>query len=409
MEDENGRMAAMQAKFQEAIAKLREDLTARLRVEEAANQRMREEAQREKRETAAKRKAANRESEAKLERSRKKRLLGTSFAGQGGGNAADRRGTAVSSAAGGLSQNLQNFPRGIVPKLPVECSPSQYIAWEQRFEFFLTDQGLCHTIFSDAPEIAVISCTYNAYLFGQFGEDLVMDHRLVWWYISEATADAPFEDCLYECHFISDALRIMREWSLPLFPVERHMLVAELERVRFMGDEESEIVSSFSASSRNVHRTPMLLSSVVVFGTEGPWESEFNEGMTIWYLAAVACLGSCSSHNNTGLTVVACLGSSSSRCSTGFAVGVCRGSSNNSSNGLAALGFLISINVALMLSLPPGRRDNSYRCSNRHESLRSEVTGRAEVAPYLKRFLAVMAGLFRRHRRPAALFPRLHH
>ena len=192
--------------------------------------------------TAAKRKAANRESEAKLERSRKERSLGTSFAGQGGGNAADRRGTAVSSAAGGLSQNLKEFPRGIAPKHPVECSPSQYIAWEQRFEFFLTDQGLCHTISSDAPEIAVISCTNNAYLFGQFGEDLVMDHRLVWWYISEATADAPFEDRLYECHSISDALRIMRDWSLPLYPVQRHLFVAELERVRFMGDEESEVV-----------------------------------------------------------------------------------------------------------------------------------------------------------------------
>ena len=240
MEDENDRMAAMQAEFQ----KEREDLTARLRVVEAANKRMRE--------AAAKRKAANRESQAKLERSRKERSLGTSFAGQGGGNAADRRGTAVSamgsmltrgvSTGADLGQRLQNFPRGIVPKLPVECSPSQYIAWEQRFEAFLTDQGLCHTISSGAPEIAVTSFTNNAYLFGQFGEDFVMDHRLVWWYISEATADTAFEDRLYECHSISEALRIMREWSLPLFPVQRHLLVAELERVRFMGDDESEIV-----------------------------------------------------------------------------------------------------------------------------------------------------------------------
>ena len=241
MEDENGRMAAMQAKFQ----KEREDLTARLRLVEAANKRMRE--------AAAKRKAtANRESEAKLERSRKERSLGTSFAGQGGGNAADRRGTAVSamgstltrgvSTGADLGQPLQNFPRGILPKLPVECSPSQYIAWEQRFEAFLTDQGLCHTISSGAPEIAATSYTNNAYLFGQFGEDLVMDHRLVWWYISEATADTAFEDRLYECLSISDALRIMREWSLPLFPAQRHLLVAELERARFMGDEESGIV-----------------------------------------------------------------------------------------------------------------------------------------------------------------------
>ena len=233
MEDENARMAAMKAKFEEEIAQLRE-----------SNKTLREEAEREA--------TANRESEAKLERSRKERSFGTSFAGQGGGNAADRRGTAVwamgstltrgVSTGADLGQPLQNFPRGILPKLPVECSPSQYIAWEQRFEAFLTDQDLCHTISSGAPEIAATSDTNNADLFGQFGEDLVMDHRLVWWYISEATADTAFEDRLYECPSISDALRIMREWSLPLFPVQRHLLVAELERVRFMGDEESGIV-----------------------------------------------------------------------------------------------------------------------------------------------------------------------
>ena len=50
------------------------------------------------------------------------------------------------------------------------------------------------------------------------------------------------------------------------------------------------------------------------------------------------------------------------------------------------------IDVAPMLSLWPDRRDSS----NRHgESLRSEVTGRTEVAPFLKRFSAVMAGLLR--------------
>ena len=244
MEDENARMAAMKAKFEEEIAQLREDFTSMLRVEEAANKRMRE--------ATAKRKAANRESEAKLERSRKERSLGTSFAGQGGGNAADRRGTAVSamgsmrtrgvSTGADLDQDLPYVSRGITPRFPVECSPSEYIALEQRFEVFIADQGLRHTISLDAPEIAVTSCTNNAYLFGQFGVDLVTDHRQVWWYISEATADAAFEDRLYECHSISDALRIMREWLLPLYPAERHLLVAELERVQFMGDEESEIV-----------------------------------------------------------------------------------------------------------------------------------------------------------------------
>ena len=208
----------MRAEFQETIAKLKEELiTTKLRVEEEANRIVRE---KEAAET-------------------KKRE-------------ADRRGSAVSamgsmwsrgvSTGADLEQGLPHVSRGIIPRHPVECSPSEYIDWEQRFKASIADQGLRHTISPDALEIAVISCTNNAYLFGQFGEDLVTDHRLVWWYISEATADTAFEDRLYECHSISDALRIMREWSLPLYPAERHLLVAELERVQFMGDEESEIV-----------------------------------------------------------------------------------------------------------------------------------------------------------------------
>ena len=124
MEDRNARMAAMEAEFQETIAKLREDLTARLRVEEAANKKIREE--------AARREAANQESEAKLERLRKEWSLGTFFDGQDGGNSADRRGTAVStmdpmwtrgvSTGGGLGRGLPYVPRDIVPKFPVECS-----------------------------------------------------------------------------------------------------------------------------------------------------------------------------------------------------------------------------------------------------------------------------------------------
>ena len=225
MEDGNVQRAAMQAKFEETIAKLREDLSARLRVEEAANKTTRKE--------AAKRKG---------------RSLGTSFDEQGGGNSADRRGTAVStvgpmwtrgvSTGGGLGQGLPYVPRGIVSKFPVECPPYEYIVWERRFEVFIANQGLRHTISPDAPEIAIISCINDRYLFGHFGEALVTDHRWVWGYISEATAGTPLEDRLYECHSVSDALRTMREWSLPLQPAERHLLVAELEGVQFMGDED---------------------------------------------------------------------------------------------------------------------------------------------------------------------------
>ena len=485
--------------------------------------------------------AGNRKYEAKLERLRWERSLGTSLDGQGGGNSADRRGTAAStmgtmwtrevSTDGDSGEDSTYVPRGIVPKFPVECSSYEYIAWERRFEIFLTNQGLRHTISPDAPEIAVISCINDAYLFGHFGEALVTDHRRVWGYISEATAGAPFEDRLYECHYVADALSTMREWSLPLHPAERYLLVAELERVQFMGDEdpkfffdrisrlettmhavgikkrESDIVQIIlrhlpgrydvmktmtladpqmnrqrlentirsAYSQRKAHEIakqwpvvgvpaePSNPHALVVgrgFRDGGAVGGEVNEGTMVWHLAAVACLGSSSSCSNTGLATVACRSSSSysntglatvvcfgsssscsntglatvecrgsssrsntglatvacrgsssrsntglatvacrgssSSSSTGLVVVACRGSSSNSSNGLAAVGFFIGINLAPMLSLPPGRRDNNNRCNNRHgESLRLEVMGRTEVAPYLKLFLAVMAGLFR--------------
>ena len=247
MEDGNARMAAMEAEFQETIAKLHEDFTARLRVLEASNKSMWCSRDDGRDEEAAK---------------RKERSLGTSFDGLGGGNLADRRGTAVSAmcsmwtrgvgTGAGLEQGLPYVSRGIVPRFPVECSPSEYIAWEQRFEAFIEDQGLRHTISPDAPGLPVINCTNNAYHFGQFGEDLVTDHRQVWWYISEATAGAAFEDRLYECHSISDALRAMREWPLPLYPAKRHLLVAELERVQFMGDDGP---NCFSARTSHLETT----------------------------------------------------------------------------------------------------------------------------------------------------------
>ena len=263
---------------EEDVAALRADLE-RVRRETEATRADLERVQREK-------EAENRKYEAKLDRLRRERSLGTSFGGQGGGNSADRRGTSAStmgpmwtrgvSTGRGLGQSLPCVPRGIVPKFPVECPPYIYIAWERRFDVFIANQGLRHTISPDAPEIAVISCINDAYLFGHFGEALVTDHRRAWGYISEVTAGAPYEDRLYEYHSVSDALRTMRKWSLPLHPAEWHLLVAELESVQFKGDEDPNfffvrisrlettmhavgikkanriLFRSFSASSRNV-------------------------------------------------------------------------------------------------------------------------------------------------------------
>ena len=89
------------------------------------------------------------------------------------------------------------------------------------------------------PQIAVISCVDDAYRFGHFTG---------MGYICKATGGAPFVNRLYECHSVSDALRTMREWALPLHPAERHLLMAELEGVQFMGDEDPKFF--FARNSR---------------------------------------------------------------------------------------------------------------------------------------------------------------
>ena len=130
------------------------------------------------------------------------------------------------------------YSLGCCTKIPRECPPYVYIAWEQSFKVFIANKGLGDTISPDAPQITVISCVDDAYLFGHFGDVLVTEHRRVWRYICEATAGAPFENRLYECYSVSDALRTMKEWALPLQPVKRHLLVAELEGIQFMGGED---------------------------------------------------------------------------------------------------------------------------------------------------------------------------
>ena len=126
---------------EEDVAALLADLKRVQREKEATRADL-ERAQREKEAAEAKK----REYEAKLERLRRERSLGTSFDGQGGGNSADRRGTSAStmgpmwtrgvSTGGGLGEDSPYVPRDIVPKYPVECPPYVYIAWERRFEFF---------------------------------------------------------------------------------------------------------------------------------------------------------------------------------------------------------------------------------------------------------------------------------
>ena len=136
----------------EKVAALRADLETMKREKEEVTA-LRAELERAKKNLARiRREGETMKQKKEFERLRRERSWGTSFDRQVGDNSADRRGTAVPtmgtvwprgvSTAAGSEQSLTYVYRGIVPKLPVECSPSKYIAWEQRFEFFIANQGL---------------------------------------------------------------------------------------------------------------------------------------------------------------------------------------------------------------------------------------------------------------------------
>ena len=114
MEDENARIIAMQAEFQETIAQLREDFISRLRVEEAANKRMREEAaKREEREKAAKREATT---------------MGT--------GAAARQGLGGQGVSTSVNDSLMRLHYSTRSPPKMSNDPAKTLSWIHRFIFF---------------------------------------------------------------------------------------------------------------------------------------------------------------------------------------------------------------------------------------------------------------------------------
>ena len=196
MEDENARMAAMQAEFQ----KLREDLTARLRVEEAANQRMREEAKREKREQAAEREAT---------------AMGTGAAARKGPG-----GQGVSTSVNDSLIRLHYSTRS-PPKMPND--PTKTLSWIRRFEMFLGSENLTHiltTIPSTGP-VDVISCNDRFFLERIHGVQTVGDNWKVWQYLLEATCNTDLEEKLAACNSVHEAWGVVTEWTLPASEAEK--------------------------------------------------------------------------------------------------------------------------------------------------------------------------------------------
>ena len=143
-------MAAMQAQFEETIAKLREDLTARMRVQEAANKTMREE-----REKAAKREATT---------------MGT--------GAAARQGPGRQGVSTSVNDSLirLHYSTRSPPKMPND--PAKTLSWIRRFEIFLGSENLTHilTTISSTGPVDVISCNDRFFLERMHGVQTVRDN-----------------------------------------------------------------------------------------------------------------------------------------------------------------------------------------------------------------------------------------
>ena len=160
MEDGNARMAAVQAEFQETIAKLREDLTSRLRVEEAARQ------------------------------------------GPGGQE--------VSKSVNDSLIRLHYSTRS-PPKMPND--PAKTLSWIWRFEFLLGSENLTHILTSipSTGPVDVISCNDRFLLERMHGVQTVRDNWKVWQYLLEATCNTDIEEKLAACNSVHEAWGVVTE------------------------------------------------------------------------------------------------------------------------------------------------------------------------------------------------------
>ena len=199
MEDENARMAAMEAKFEEEIAQLRE-----------ANETMREA-------------AAEREATA----------MGT------GAAAAARQGPGgqgVSSVNDSLMR--LHYSTRSPPKMPND--PAKTLSWIRRFEMFLVSENLKHiltTIPSTGP-VDVISCNDRFFLERIHGVQTLRDNWKVWQHLLEATCNTDIEEKLAACNSVYEAWGVVTEWTLPASEAEKTLLSQQLENVKMYSDED---------------------------------------------------------------------------------------------------------------------------------------------------------------------------
>ena len=199
MEDENARMAAMKAKFEEEIAQLRE-----------SNKTMREA-------------AAEREATA----------MGT------GAAAAARQGPGgqgVSSVNDSLMR--LHYSTRSPPKMPND--PAKTLSWIRRFEMFLVSENLKHiltTIPSTGP-VDVISCNDRFFLERIHGVQTVGDNWKVWQHLLEATCNTDIEEKLAACNSVYEAWGVVTEWTLPASEAEKTLLSQQLENVKMYSDED---------------------------------------------------------------------------------------------------------------------------------------------------------------------------
>ena len=184
MEDGNAWMVAMEAQFQEMIAKLREDLTSRLRVEEPA-----------------------------------------------------RQGPGVTTSVNDSLIRLHYSTRS-PPKMPND--PAKTLSWIRRFEIFLGSESLTHmltTILSTGP-VDVISCNDRFFLERMHGVQTVRDNWKVWQHLLEATCNTDIEEKLAACNSVHEAWGVVTEWTLPASEAEKTLLAQQLENITMYPDKD---------------------------------------------------------------------------------------------------------------------------------------------------------------------------
>ncbi|CAN0346502.1 unnamed protein product, partial [Scytosiphon promiscuus] len=119
-------------------------------------------------------------------------------------------------------------------KYPSNSSLTERVAWKNRLEMHLRQEGLSRVILREAPLVPINGEESEGIdQDHRYNRDTVADHRRVFGILLEAIASAPFESRIHRCSSAPEAWQMVISCIIPQTSDERYLLEQQLENVHY--------------------------------------------------------------------------------------------------------------------------------------------------------------------------------